>query len=837
MTFAGHSVRSHSQSLSEIVEHCRLAYQEGRYADLLALATERLLAEEHTKTRGILHQYAGRAAWQVQRPDLSLHHFGAAVSDLTDLDEPDLLLTALIDYGLALYEPGHHAKALEQYLAAQALQPTDGSAEKRVLDRRIATLLLDEGRFEEAKTALGPELPQDAPIDQQFAWHTYHLLYLERTGQIAKAQLKATLVREVWDQHHDKPEIMAMVGGVLNALRVDGILRGDAFVRPMLDDLATQAANTGALNVQMRLALLKAELAQQGGDDDQALAILDQIIDQCAQVYKQLPVDALLARKTIMAQSGQEEEFFDYLDQFLDGTLRAGTFPLGEITSESCALLLAVLDAPQLRKHAPAFVDAAAMRVVTLIANGVPAEIHWQALACLARVSRPLQSKIIFAKLACNQISKTAATAFTFQSAYLNYLRVRRAPFEDLIDQLYQAGRLHEGRQVADIAQRLVRRMALTIRAGQGDAAMTIPLSAAETQVAARLLLQPESATTIFDGSVWSSGPTAPAPPERPDSGISPVPVLRFAQTSNGYWMVFSGPRQSGVHRVDAALPELTIKVVKILETYEAGNPAVAGDEPLATTLLGPFGDDVGASEHLYVRADGVLAALPFRALFSATSQKTVVYLTDQSARDESADNQSAPFKPVKSICHLIGEDTADEAQLESQALAGLAPLTRLPLSMDALTKALSTPTDILHISCHYDFQPTAPWGSELATSADVANVNVTTFASLLADPSLTVARIVFLAFCDGAAVVHDVGPVADLPGALIAQGAEAVIGAAWKIQDHDAARFSAAFYGHLGAHRDVLAAFGHAERTTGFYGFKLFLHSGQAPSETGTAS
>lgn len=832
MTSAGHSGRSHAQSLSEVVEHCRLAYQEGRYADLLALATEGLLAEKHPKTRGILHQYAGRAAWQVQRPDLSLHHFGAAVSDLTDLDEPDLLLTALIDYGLALYEPGHHAKALEQYLAAQALQPKEGSAERRVLDRRIATLLLDEGRFEEARTALGPELPQDAPIDQQFAWHTYQLLYLERTGQIAKAQLQATLIRELWDQHHTKPEIMAMVSGVLNALRVDGILRGDAFVRPMLEDLATRAAETGALNVQMRLALLKAELAQQAGDDDQALAILDQIIDQCAEVYKQLPLDALLARKTIMAQSGQEEAFFDYLDQFLDGTLRDGTFPLDEITGESCALLLAVLDAPQVGRHAPAFVDAAAMRVLTLVANGVPAETHWQALASLARVARPPQSKIIFAKLACNQISKTAATAFTFQSAYLNYLRVRRAPFEDLIDLLYQAGRLHEGRQVADIAQRLMRKMALTARAGQGDAAMTIPLSAAESQVAARLLSQPEAATTILDGSVWSSGPTAPTPPDHPALGTSPVPVLRFAQTTNGYWLVFSGPTQSGGHQIDTALAELTVQVAQILETYESGDALMAGNDALAKTLFGPFIDDVRACEHLYVQADGVLAALPFRALFRAASQKTVAYLTDQSGP-----SKTAQINPVQSICHLIGDDTADGAQLESQALAGLAPLTSAPLSLDALTKALSTPTDILHISCHYDFQPTAPWASALAASADEANVTISAVASLLADPNLTVPRIVFLAFCEGAAVVHDVGQVADLPGALIAQGAQAVIGAAWKIQDHDAARFSAAFYGYFGGHGDVLAAFGHAEKTTGFYGFKLFLHKDQAPSETETTS
>lgn len=785
----------------------------GHYRQAYDCAIDGLAETPEAAIHGVLAQYAGRAAWKLQRPDLSMRYFGEAVEVLAHVDAPEVLFTAQLDYGLALYEHGLHEAALDQYLAAKSNAPDDDASTLRVLDRRIAALMLDEGRYDEALAVLGPAPPEEASAQDRFAWLNYRLLWAERTGRIAEAQVLATQMRTIWESHSDDPAILQMAGGILNALRLDAILRGAAFVSDELQRLADLPDAALSLNLRIRLEDLRAELALDKGETQTAFDIIDGAIARAIEVYGDVPPELILRRKAVLDRVGQGAAFVPYLDGLQDGALTEGRFPLDDVTVETAPLLVAVLEQSDIQRDLPDFTRNGAIHLLQLASAGLPAETRWQAYACLAELITDRRSRILMAKMACNQIAKTAASALTFRGAYATFLRARIAPFQRAIALLYDADRLHEGRQIADMALGLKRQLAL-LRSQNGETLLEIPLTPQEATAVVALQTDKDAACQIVDGTYWPSG--VPAQPRQPLIQTTRS-IIRFSRTTDGYLRDAGAPGGSDVIRLDVSVAELAARTADLLQLLEAGQCGRAVAADLYNMLIAPVDTMLPPPLPVMIQADGVLGAVPFAALFATAAARPVIYATG-GVRGRLV---SAPYR---SAIHLTG--TADLAGMitETTALKETVQVRAEPLSLVSLNTALVAAPDILHISCHFVLQPTRPRRSRLLTGPGLPDVTADEVVAALTASAARRPRLVFLAFCDSAVSVEGEGQTTDLPGLLLSEGVEAVIAAAWKVPDFEAARFARALYTDLGQGAALTEAFAKAEAATGFHGFKLFL-------------
>ncbi len=260
----------------------------------------------------------------------------------------------------------------------------------------------------------------------------------------------------------------------------------------------------------------------------------------------------------------------------------------------------------------------------------------------------------------------------------------------------------------------------------------------------------------------------------------------------------------------------MTARVADLLQALEAGYVATDAAAVLCRVLIAPVADLLPHREPVVVHADGVLTALPFRAIFPPQQSGGIVY-------GEGEQGHMRVNSAYRSAVHLVGTDELSGSNLETAALRKLGPVALQPFTVGSLKQALSDATDILHISCHFELDPAQPRRSRFAIMPGEPDLTAADVLDLIASQKGRSPRLVFLAFCDSG---FRGGP-ADFPGVLLAQGVDAVIAAAWKIPEFEATRFACALYTHLSAGFTLTTAFAKAEDQTRFYGFKLFMGAG----------
>lgn len=763
----------------------------------------------------------GSICWREARPDLSIKYYEIAARRLKGSDSAALHFVVLIDLGMVLYDQGRHEAALVQYDLAMQIDPKDNPTTTRSLARRIASLLLDEGRYGEAAHKLGPRPGSDATLSEIFAWTNYRLLLAQRTGQIDQAQLHATAIRDMWEAHGDQPDIRIMAVAMVTALRIDAILRGPAFVAHALRDLAQMDDRELSLNARLQLEILRAQLLVQEDQVDQALAALDAAIDRFIAIQKALPMDLLVAQKNVLDQADRSAEFLQCLRQIGDGAVLADGFPIEQITVENSPFLLALLEIPDLSETHQNLHQRTIKHLLSLLFKGVPIETRWRAFAILSRCLPDQRSCIFLAKMACDLIVATASTALTFASARQRYVDDRLDVFAHAVSLLFAQERLQEGRFIGGAAQNVRRQVMMPLRSNSGQGSM-VPFTVAEKTLLA--LGQTDEVATVsalLTGSVWDNDETDQISPEA--VGDVGMPVVRVLRTQEGYLLDITGVAERGSWPVVAQERELTSWTASLLTALEAGASTDTLVRALQQALFGRNMRLLKRVTEIAVQADGVLAAIPFACLFAPEDAINVVYLSCTHAPEKERYQQ-------RRVVLLTGSSDLEGIENEATALTENGVLADEPLSLESLRNVLTTGCDILHISGHFELSIESPEESAFVTASDERLLIRDVWRVMQSVEGGRGIGLVFLSLCESALFDKSNSGGLDLPGLFVDHGAQAVIGAAWKISDFDAARFATAFYQSDVGEVDVKAAFAKAVAQTHFYGFKLFLRHQLAP-------
>lgn len=795
------------QALSEFVENFLRLLDKGDINGALELAEDILAKIPDAEAQARVHHFVGTQMWSRQRPDLSRKHYGIAAALLETSTDLALRFLVVCDYGLTLYDQGENALALEHYEIGRAIDPLTDPEATFNLQRRLCALYLDTAQYQAAEDALGPVPADTAPQKMHLAWLNYRLLLAERTGNIAEAQVRATAIRDIWDDHHSDPDIKMMGGAMISALRVDTMLRGEAFTKDAIRALGQLDDSEQSLNLHARLELLRIEGMAANGAYKDALAKLDAAMDRFIQTHKHLAMDLLVTRKAVLELMGQSERFLSDLDTMSEGSLSAGTFPITDIAIENSALLIALLDNAGLDQLNPDLHQRCARHLLNLTFQGMPVETAWQACAQLANTSTQPETRIFLAKCACDFVLQTGASALTFRAARRRYMAVRIAPFHTVVGLLYGQGRLHEGRQIAALTQDVQRQMtfAQTVRTSP---AQQIPFTAQETALRANLESHTDAAK-VLSKVEWTK-PRSQSPLPR-TQGMGDVPVLRFVKTDDGYLrdLTWGAHEQRTVITLNEH--DLTQAIAALLTGCETGQDASAEIAILRHTLCA----DIAQVPRVAIQAGGVLQAVPFGVLLEGQ----VFYGSGPDAQSETRTN-------FRTATFLVGSDELAGVQKEATALATIGPVAQYAFDLETLRFACTQGPDILHISGHLDLSSDHLSGAAFVTG-NTGRINVQDVAAIINALQQETPRLVVLALCDSAVFDHATGDSIDLPGLFLQAGSTAVIGASWKIADDDAARFMQSFYPALRASQNQVQAFHEAEKETGFQGFKLFVRQG----------
>ncbi|MEM6826083.1 MAG: CHAT domain-containing protein, partial [Pseudomonadota bacterium] len=403
-------------------------------------------------------------------------------------------------------------------------------------------------------------------------------------------------------------------------------------------------------------------------------------------------------------------------------------------------------------------------------------------------------------------------TAIDFPASRRTFLRDRVAPFENAVSLLYGAGRLHEGRELAALATDMRHEATVSLgrRAPQPE---IVPWTVSERAVLDLLANDRAAALEgLRNGSVW---PRTPAKPLQDRTSSSDKPILRYPKAAQGYLVDCQTGTAARRTAVTATEAELATWIADLLDAAERGEVDEVSRAALFQALLGEVYDLVRSAAAVSVLPDGVIASIPFDLLCTEDPRPRFVYLPGNAAPRvaHSAGNRATL---------LIGDPDLQGTQAEAAALAAAAELTQEPLTVASLMEALSDPPKLLHISGHFQAVP----GDASASAFLLATgetIELRDLAQLIDGVGDVAPELVFLSLCDSALQEATPEAAIDLPSLFLTLGARAVIGAAWKIADYDAAPFAVAFYTALAQGEEVPGAFATAMSKTGFRGFKLF--------------
>ncbi|WP_406674961.1 CHAT domain-containing protein [Nonomuraea sp. N2-4H] len=161
----------------------------------------------------------------------------------------------------------------------------------------------------------------------------------------------------------------------------------------------------------------------------------------------------------------------------------------------------------------------------------------------------------------------------------------------------------------------------------------------------------------------------------------------------------------------------------------------------------------------------------------------------------------------------LTAEDLLEEHACEVAATAGVPAIVGPEATRHRLLRELAD-ADVIHIAAHGTSDPAAPWFHCLYLSPDQDD-DGRVFAHDLLSVDLRGVRLVTLAACDSALGRFDLGDnLRGIPGALLASGAEAIVGCLWPVRPEPATAFFADLHRRLGS-ASVVDAFRGAQLAT----------------------
>lgn len=234
--------------------------------------------------------------------------------------------------------------------------------------------------------------------------------------------------------------------------------------------------------------------------------------------------------------------------------------------------------------------------------------------------------------------------------------------------------------------------------------------------------------------------------------------------------------------------------------------------------LIGPASSSLRGVNRLYIAPHGPLHSLPFAALLAADGEpllggavSEIVYGYSASSllRPKAGADQS-PARRCLALGYNGPEPVLRFAEEEAQSVAAL-------LGGEAMAGAEpkkeylrenAAEYELLHFSCHGEFDPAAP----LQSALHLAPGETLSAAEVLTDLRLR-CRLVVLSACEsGRSRVRRGDELSGLIRAFIAAGASALIGTLWPVDERSTWLLMAHFYGELASGAHPAAALARAQ-------------------------
>ncbi len=810
------------------------------------------MSDEEEEDRARRFSQGAGEAWLADRGRCEAL-YTAALSCLDSMDRPNpvLLSHVLRNLALVIFEEDRHGEALAHLRRAAEVDPGTDAVATREISRRTAMVALDEGLYDLAAEKLVRARPPEGDEKAEFMWTNYRLLLAERQGRLGEAALHATRMREIWAG--TETDLRHEATGLANAVRIDAALRGPEAAAAEIADLV-QADQTGlTLNIRTQIDLVRARVALERGQTARAVAILEAAQEAYFAAHGQPALEALVEQAGLLERDGRDSEALDLLLAPI-GTVERGDLDPAEFDRPHLGLLLPLLGNRTLRDRFPETWSGCRQRLAELLFSEVPVEFAWRGYVLLSRLLDPPQSRLFAAKRACNLVSRAAATAQAFPEARRRYAQDRLEPFDLALDLAKSAGQVETTSALLDL--KVVERVRIGGLVHRAATTRSAPWSADEMALlerieAARVSAQEarlraargeeaqsgddEAGTALADiaqglieGSIW------PAPPLRDvfsDLAGPPPPgraVLRCRDAGDHVEAIV----EAGENRLQVTLPmpraRLVTEIVELLDRAEAGADFAAPVARLYAEIAEPLLAHLPAgTAELDILADGPLAALPFGLLARDGSPlgtgMDIAYRRGVAPSDGASRFENAVILGLGAAGATGANADLDGAAAEALSLARHFAATSAPLTRDTLVQTFRSCPDILHVAGHYTMVPDNPADSRLALD-DGTDLSARDLFDLLTATGRTAPGLVILSVCEGAAGVVGSTVPTDLPAQFLLGGSEAVVAAAWKVADTDAAAFAESLHAGLAQTQDPRAAFAAATRETGFHGFKLFV-------------
>lgn len=738
-------------------------------------------------------------------------------------------LQILNDFALCLQNTDHATEAAALYSEVGAAAKAAGlHLLARRARRRSGTLLIDRALFEAAEKELRTARPPSrAGADERFEWHHAMALLAEKNERFLVAERHYDAAVAAFEENRganaDK------VGALVNAAILKLMLGWPEVASHLLDLAQVAASAHPPAGFAFAYPAARAALQAERGDLAGGVALMEQAAATAVDAFPDQHGYHLafhIYGAELLIAGGRTAEAAKLLRRAL-----VAINPDMELLPPEAFIAEFILAETELMSGAPAADVRSMLRHAgKLFLAGVGEEGTWRALAAFADFAAnggDLRRAVAFGKLAVMRGSKWALhggmRSLEQPGGPMRLYRV----LERLTGRLASDHRLVEARASRALIRNLTafsgpRARPWMLELTDAELAIEADVEAVLTELRAKPdLMQGGTAPSTFDRLLALDRGQASLPRQAFVGAANRAPPARTAVLR--YYLEGQSPLVEIETAADRAWVELPVAKAGLttLATWLVDQMLAEGDwqqqsQKLYEALLRPALPYLGEVDELQIVTGPQLGELPFAALSDGTSFLVQRYAL--AFRSGAGGRQRQPRPPrIATFGSQVAEQGAERLPLVPEELAsirsafsGVTSRLGRRFTSDALRRALSAGSSVVHIAGHFHLVPGSARRSRLYLGSG-APLSVAEFTSDAFDWS--VVDLLFLSGCESGTDDRLMDDNRTLASTLHESGVQALVASQWLVEDRTSIELVDGFYRALKAGLSPTRALADAQR------------------------